>query len=200
MNLKVENIKKLMGWCPNARASEARRNVSLENFDSDIPDRAKGKNEDLKSPGWLRKVSNRTLLNYTVFTFVYFLELNQIGIDRIFFLVGSFSFLFLSVFFWKTQMQRYDELVKYPVTEYSIKKKIITFTITFAVCFLIYHLYFKGQGLALQAMFSFVGGIVVGIWLNYFQLIYWQKKNHKTIYFDKNYGTWKRSYIIRERK
>ncbi|MDD2339431.1 MAG: DUF1673 family protein, partial [Methanosarcina sp.] len=35
-------------------------------------------------------------------------------------------------------------------------------------------------------------------WLNYFQLIYWQKKNHKTIYFDKNYGKWKNSYIIRE--
>ncbi|AKB38909.1 hypothetical protein MSSAC_4319 [Methanosarcina siciliae C2J] len=201
MSLKVENIKKLMGWCPNAREFESRRHISLENFGSDIPDRAKGENGDLKNPGWLRKLSTRTLLISTSFTFVYFLELNQIGMNRIFLLAGSFSYLLLRIFFWKAITQSRDELVKCQVIEYSIKKRIIRFAITYAVCFLIYlYLNLKGQELDLQAMFSFVGGVLVWAWLGYFQLIYWERKNHKTIYFDKGYGKWKNSYIIRERK
>ena len=99
MNWKVEYIKKLMGWCPNAKAHEARQHVNLENFDSDIPDRARGENGDLKNLGRLRKTSTRILLIDIFFTFVYFLVLNQIGINLIFLLAGSFSSLFLSIIF-----------------------------------------------------------------------------------------------------
>lgn len=205
MNLNIEYIKKLMGWCPNAGAAEARRDVSFENFDSDIPERAGGENGDLKNPGWFRKTSTYILLINTFFALAYFLVINQLGINLalginlILLLTGFFIALFLVIFDWKVQMQRYDALVKHPVIEYSDKKKL--YYILASVFFiLIYHLYFKGQELALQTIFSFMGGLMIGMWLSYFQLIYWEKKNHKTIYFDKSYGTWKKSYIIRERK
>jgi len=200
VSLKVENIKKLMGWCPNAKAHEAKRNVNFEDLDFDIPDGAREENVDLKNLGWLRKASNRTLLIYTFFTFVYFLVLNQIGINLIFLLAGSFSSLFLSIFFWKTQMQKYDDLVKHPVTEYSTKKKIITFAITFVVYLVISYLDATGSEFVVQAAISFVGGFLVSMWLEYLQILYWERKNHKMIYFDKSYGIWKKSYIIRERK
>jgi len=63
------------------------------------------------------------------------------------------------------------------------------------VCF-----YIIGYGLALQITLSFFGGYLVYFWLGYFQILYWEHKNHKKIYFDKNYGKWKKSYIIRENK
>ncbi len=94
-------------------------------------------------------------------------------------------------------MQRYDAMVKHPVIDYSDKKKLY-YTFGYAFLILIYILYIKEHEPALQAMFSFVGGLMVGMWLSYFQLIYWEKKNHKTIYLDKRYGKWKNSYIIRE--
>jgi hypothetical protein len=50
MSLKVESIKKLMGWCPNTRAYEARQRTNFESFESDIPDRAKGDSGDQKIP------------------------------------------------------------------------------------------------------------------------------------------------------
>ncbi|MCC4770605.1 DUF1673 family protein [Methanosarcina sp. DH2] len=205
MNLNTEYIKKLMGWCPNAGAAEARRNVSFENFDSDIPERAEGENEDLKNPGWLRKTSTYILLINTFFALAYFLVINQLGINLalginlILLPTGFFIALFLVIFDWKAQMQRYDALIKHPVIEYSDKKKLY-YILASAFFILIYHLYFKGQELALQLMFSFVGGLLIGMWLSYFQLIYWEKKNHKTIYFDESHGLWKESYIIRERK
>jgi hypothetical protein len=42
MSLKIENIKKFMGWCPNAKSNETRKYFLLENFDLEIPDRPGG--------------------------------------------------------------------------------------------------------------------------------------------------------------
>ncbi|AKB34504.1 hypothetical protein MSSIH_3814 [Methanosarcina siciliae HI350] len=202
--LVFDQIKKLMGWCPNARSHEARQHSNLENFASELPDRARGENEDLKNPGWLRKTSTYTLLINAFLSLAYFLVIDQLGINLtlsanlILLLSGFFIALFFVIFDWKKQMQRYDALVKHPVIDYSDKK---LYYILAAVLFiLIYKFYIENQGLDLQAIFSFVGGLVVGIWPFYFQLIYWEKKNHKTIYFDKSYGTWKKSYIVQERK
>lgn len=201
VSLKVENIKKIMGWCPNARVHEARRNVSLENFNSDIPDRARVEGGDTKSLGWFRKASIRILLLDIFLTFVYFLIFNQVGINLIFLLAGFSIALVHFAFYWKTQMQRYDDLVKQPVNEYSNKKKRIILAISFVPYFVMFFLsIIIGHEHALQTMFSFGGGFLIGIWLVYFQIIYWEKKNHKTIYRDRSYGMWKYSYIIRERK
>jgi uncharacterized membrane protein YwzB len=188
-----------MGWCPNVRTSEARRNVSFENFNSDIPEKAGKENGDLKNLGWFRKASTRTLLIYTFFTLMYLLVFYQTGIILVFLLAGSFSSLFLSIFFWRTQMQRYDDLIKKPVTECSNKRKIILFAVIFSVYFIMSYIDTNAGELAVQAMISFVGGFLVSMWLEYLQILYWERKNHKMIYIDKGYG-WKKSYIILERK
>ena len=180
-----------MGWCPNARASEARRNVSFENLESGVPERAKGENGDLKKPGWLRKTSTHFLLINTLFTLVYILAINHLGLKLTFLLAGFFISVAFVVFEWKKQMHRYDALEKYRVVDYSDKKKLY-YILSYVYLILIFSLYVKGQEPALQAMFSFLGGLVVGMWLGYFQLIYWQKKNQKTIYIDKSYGAWKK--------
>lgn len=201
MSRESRYTKKLMSWCPTTRAYEARRNINLENFDSDIPDRARGEGEDTKSMGWFRKASTRVLLLSTFLTFVYFLILNQIGLNLIVFLVGFFISLVHISLYWKTQMQRYDNLVKQPVSEYSKKKKNIIIAIPFVLNFVIVFLnIIVGQERAMQPIFSLNGGFLIALWLSYFQIIYWENKTHKTIYFDKSYGMWKKSYIIRERK
>ncbi|AAM07832.1 TPA: DUF1673 domain-containing protein [Methanosarcina acetivorans] len=203
MNLNTEYIKKLIGWCPNVRASEARRNVSFENFNSDIHERAGKENRDPKNLGWFRKASTRPLLIYTFFTLIYLMVFHQIGISPIFLLAGSFSSLFLSIFFWKKQMQKYDELIKKPVTECSNKRKMSLFATIFAVYFVMSYImsYLDANAgeLAVQAMISFIGGFLVSMWLEYLQILYWERKNRKVIYIDKGYG-WKKSYIILERE
>jgi hypothetical protein len=199
VNLNTEYIKKLMGWCPNARAVEAKRNASLETFNFDIPERAGKENGDLKNPGWIRKTSIQTLLINTFLTLVYIPVINQLGINLTFFLTGSFISLFFVIFYWKAQMKRYDSLIKQPIIDYSNKKKLY-YVLSYVFLILIFSLYLKSQETTLQAIFSFVGGLLMGMWISYFQLIYWEKKNHKTIYFDKTYGTWKKSYIIQEKK
>ncbi|MDD2341026.1 MAG: DUF1673 domain-containing protein [Methanosarcina sp.] len=199
MTMALKYIKKLMGWCPNVRAHEARQHINLENFESDIPDRAGGENGDLKNPGWLRKASTRTLLVYTFFTIISLLVFYQTGIKMTFLLAGSFISLSVTILYWKTQMQRYDNLIKQPVTEYSNKRKITTFATVLVVYFVLSYIKANGGVLAVQAMISFIGGFLVSMWLEYLQILYWEKKNRKVIYIDKGYG-WKKSYIILERK
>ena len=202
MSLKVENIKKIMGWCPNARTSETRQHINFESFESGIPDREKGDNGDQKNPGWLRKLSNYTLLINTLFTLVYVLAINHLGLNLAFLLAGFFISATLIVLDWEKQMRRYDILAQKLICENSGMKKVsqIMNLIFYAILF---YWIFSGdvaRNHSMQVIISFMGGFLVGMWLGYLQLAYWQKKNHKIIYLDKSYGTWKKSYIIRENK
>jgi hypothetical protein len=200
VNLKVENIKKLIGWCPNARAYNDRQHVNLENFNSDVPDRARGEG-DTKSLGWFRKESTIILLTAISVTFVYFIVLNHVGINLIFLLAGTFISLICFAFYWKTQIRIYNDLVKQPVTEYSKKMRIAMIAIILVLSSARYLFgIIVGQELAWQAMLSLYGGFLIFIWLSYLQIKYWEKVNHKKIFFNKREGTWKRSYIIQETK
>lgn len=202
MNWGSRYIKKLMEWCPNAKTHEAKQQTNFGIFESDIPDRAKGDDGDQKNLGWIRKTSTYTLLINILFTLIYTLAINHLGLNLAYLLAGFFVFVIFFVFDWKKQMHRYDTLAQELVLDYSGMEKVIRIMTLIFYAILFYWI-FSGDVLKnfyLQVTFSFMGGIVIGMWLNYFQLIYWQKKNHRTIYFDKKYSTWKRSYIIRERK
>jgi hypothetical protein len=195
-----DQIKKFMGWCPYAKAYETRQLTNLENFDSGVPDRAKGDNSCLKSPGWLQKASTRTLLVDVFLTFMYFSVLIQLGINLIFLLAGFFTALISFIFSWNAKMRLYDSLEKQRLIDNSNLKRLCIILTYVLFSFIIVCLYIIGYGLALQVTLSFFGGYLVYFWLGYFQILYWEHKNHKKIYFDKSYGKWKKSYIIRENK
>lgn len=194
-----DQIKKLMGWCPYARAHETRQYIHSENFVSNSPDEPDEENANLNNPSWFRKLSNRILLVETFFTLAYILIINQLGINPIFLLIGFLIALLVIIFDWKAQMQRYNALVKKPVIDRS-DKKILHFILYASVYIALYYFNIKGWESALQAMVSFIGGSLPITWREYFQLLYWEKKNHKMVYFDKSYGIWKKSYLLRERK
>ncbi|MGA9189061.1 MAG: DUF1673 domain-containing protein [Methanosarcina sp.] len=198
--MTLEYIKRLMGWCPNPKTNEARKLVNLENFDSDTPDRARGENENLENPGWLRKTSTRVLLLSILFTLVYILAINHLGLNLASLLAGFLISVALIVFDWKKQMHRYDTLVQEHICDNSGMKKVSQRMKLIFYAMLFYWI-FSGdveRNFSMKVTISFMGGCLVVMWLSYFQLIYWQKKNHKTIYFNKSYGKWKKSYIIRE--
>lgn len=158
-------------------------------------------NSELKDTGWFRRASTRILLLDIFLTIVFSLIMVFLGANLVFLFAGLLIALASVAFFWKTDMQRYDALVKQPVFEYSNRMKI--FSLVFPLVFYFLPSFFSGivgQKLADQAMFSFGEGLLLVMWVNYFQIIHWEKKNHKVVYFDKSYGIWKKSYIIRERE
>lgn len=200
MSLKVENIKKMMGWCPNARTSETRRHINFESSESGIPDREKGDDGYQKKLGWLQKASTRTLLVDIFLTFMYFSVLIQLGVNLIFLLAGFFTALISFIFSWNAKMRLYDSLEKQRLIDNSNMKRLCIILTYVLFSFVIVCFYIIGYGLALKITLSFFGGYLVYFWLGYFQILYWEQKNNKRIYFEKGYGKWKKSYIIRENK
>jgi hypothetical protein len=191
-----DRIKELMGQYPSARANEVRQHTNFEGLDLGTQDKTEGEDRNQKNPGRLRKMSNRILLTDAFFTLAYILIINQLGVNFILLLIGFFIALFLIIFSWKAQIQSYDNMIKQPVIDRS-DQKMLYFIFNVPVYIALFYLAVKGWNL--QAMVSFFGGSQLGMWLSYFQLIYWEKKNHKMIYFGKNCGIWKKSYIIKER-
>lgn len=196
--MTLEHIKKLMGWCPNARTSETRRHINFESCESGIPDREKGDDGCQKNLGWLQKASTRTLLVDIILTFMYFSVLIQLSVNLIFLLAGFFTALISFILSWNANMRLYDSLEEQRLIDNSNIKRLCIIVSYVLFSFVIVCFYIIGYGLALQITLSFFGGYLVYFWLGYLQILYWEHKNHKKIYFDKSYGKWKKSYIIRE--
>ncbi|PAV12197.1 hypothetical protein ASJ81_07635 [Methanosarcina spelaei] len=203
-----DQIKKLMGWCPNAKAHEARQHVHLENFGSDIPDRARGENGNLKDSGWFRKESNQILLFSISLTFVYLLIYNQIGLNLIALLVGLLTSLFHFALYWNQRIQRYEAIAKKPIVRYVSEIKslrglltIISLVLRISVLlFLSFVLLPRILEFDFKSAISiFISGLWFLMWGFYFQLIYWEKKNHMRIYIKSGNG-FQKSYAIREKE
>jgi hypothetical protein len=146
-------------------------------------------------------MSNRILLLDICLTILCSLTIFYLGTNLVFLFAGFLISLLPSIFNWNNQMKRYDNLLRQPVTEYSTRMKIFSFVMLFVITF--GRMFINGivdQKLADQATFSFAAGLLVAMWFSYFQIIYWEKKNQKMIYFDKSYGIWKQSFIILESK
>ncbi|MDR7666230.1 DUF1673 domain-containing protein [Methanosarcina sp. Z-7115] len=196
-----ERIKKLMGWCPNAKAHETRRHVSPENFDSYVPDRARDDNIDLKTPGWLRRISNQILLFAIFLTFVHLLIYNQIGLNfdlTINLLTGSIPALSYFVFYWNERIQRFNDIAKKPVVRYVSKVSYLWILIIIILLILLMVLSY----LIRQSWHSALFGLSIILFLTwgfYFQLIYWEKKNRMKIYI-KYENSFEKTYAIREKE
>jgi hypothetical protein len=203
VNRKVEYIKKLMGWCPNTRAYEAKRHVNLENFDSDVPDRARGENGDLKNPGWFRRIRNQMLLAGIFLTFMYFLIINHTGFLPFALICGLFTGLAAVVAHWNRRIEQYDVIAKKPVVRYVPKKKSFWISLTI-IFFILVSLFFlpyipKIGTFITQFMFSFSANVISMMWGAYFLLIYWEKKNHMKIYRE-NVNSYENTYAIEEKE
>ncbi|AAM07834.1 TPA: DUF1673 domain-containing protein [Methanosarcina acetivorans] len=204
-NVAFENIKKLIGWCPNARSHETQHSLHPEYFDANIPTRG-GDTGNSENLSWFRKSSSKILLVDSFLTLTYLLVMTQLGVNIVTLLAGFFLSLTFFIFSWKKQMQRYDTLAQKLVLDDSNKKilyKRLFRIITLIFYATLFYWIFAGdleRNFLMKGTLSFFAGGLAFMWLGYLQILYWEKKNHKTIYFDKGYGKWKNSYIIRERK
>ncbi|AKB38910.1 hypothetical protein MSSAC_4320 [Methanosarcina siciliae C2J] len=183
--MSLEYIKKLMGWCPNAKAHVTRQHVNLENFDSNVPDRERGDNSCLKNPGWLWKKSNQILLFNISLTFVYLLMINLIDINLFYLLAGFFVALSQLVLHWNKQIKKYDDIARNPIIHYGSKEKYLP-----GLLFIILSILFVSFFTVLSYMFKFgspsastfyLSILWFFMWGFYFQLIYWEKKKHMKI-------------------
>lgn len=189
MSLKVENIKKMMGWCPNAKALETGSWISSMNFEAPAQSGG-GKTGSLgaisRFTRQFSRLKNRLLLVNVYLTLFYFILLAQDGINPEAFLEGLAFALPLGAFLWKKQMHQYDALAKKPTVYIYNKRKvlrrffaIILLTLSGSVFlpYVVRNLFHN-----MQTFYSFSAGTLFFMWISYLQIVYWERKNHMRIY------------------
>jgi hypothetical protein len=202
--MTLEYIRKLMGWCPNAKTLETGSRISPTTFEA--YDQSEGEKD--RDPGVLSRFSRlfsrldiRILLPTLFSTPIYINLLFQKGINAEAFFLGFSLSLLIYLLGWKKQMYRYDSLTKKPVVGSSFKKTFFWVFLAI-ILFLILPMVFLSQipyFLNARSLYSLGSGAWILMWGFYFQLIYWERKNHMKIYI-KNEKGFQKMYVIGEKE
>lgn len=197
-----DQIKKLMGWCPYAKTAGVGPRPSPDNFEAN--NRSGG--EKVRSPtvpSQHSRLDIYLLLLPIIFTSVY-IKPFQKGVNTEAFLLGLSLSLPIYLLGWKKQMHQYDAVKRNPAVSPSFRK---TFACVILFLFLGFTLlmaflpYISSHAVYLlndQAMYSFTTGVLILMWSFYFQLIYWERKNHMKIYMKREKGQQK-LYVLGEK-
>ncbi len=135
-----DHIRKLMGWCPNAKITGTGSRISPANFEE--YNRAGG--EKARSPKVLSQFSRffsrldfRLLLPILLFTPLYINLLFRKGVNTEAFCLGFLLSLLSFSFIWKKRMRWYDTLAKKPIIGSSSKKAYFQFFLALVLIFIL---------------------------------------------------------------
>jgi hypothetical protein len=198
-----DQIKKLMGWCPNAKTLETGSRISP--VDLETYDRFRG--EKARSPMALSRFSRldvRLLLPTLFLTPLYTIMLFVKGVNTELFFFGILVSLLLNSLCWKKLVHECNDLVKKPDVRYV--PKIVLFyvflsLIWFSVLpFIVFRSYHMPSSINSQSMYSFIAGLwILTMWGTCLQLVYWEKKNHRKICTENENG-FQKTYAIGEKE
>jgi hypothetical protein len=205
--MTLKYIKKLMGWCPNARALETEPRISLDNFEA--YDRSGG--EEARSPKVPSQFSRvfsrldvRLFLPTLFLTSFYTIMLFRKGVNSEFFFLGILFSLLLNSFCWKKLIHDCNTLVKKPDVRY-VSKIVLFYVFIFLIWFsifpfMVFRSYYTPYSIDSQSMYSFVAGLwILTMWGTSLQLIYWEKKNHMKICTENKNG-FQKTYAVGDKE
>jgi len=182
MTLKF--IKKLTGWCPNAKTIEVGSRVSPANFEA----YDQSKEEKARNPK-VTSLFSRLYIRFFLPTFfltpIYIVMLFLKGVNLDFLFLGILFSLLINSLFWKRQIREYNAAAKKPTVRY-ISKIVLVFVFLSLIWFLIFpalvFLSYTPPSINSQSMYSFIAGAwILTMWGTCFQLFYWEKKNHMKV-------------------
>ncbi|AKB34507.1 hypothetical protein MSSIH_3817 [Methanosarcina siciliae HI350] len=200
--LVFDQIKKFMGWCPNAKKLETGPRISSADFEA----YGRSGEEKARSPEVLGPHSRlyTQLLLLPMFFAPVYINLFQKGINTEAFLLGLLLSLPIYLLGWKKQMYQYDTAKEKPVIS-PFFRKIFFYVFLFPflslgllIAFLPYISSHAAYLFNDQVLYSFFSGTMILMWGFYFQLIYWERKNHVKMYMKREKGQQK-LYVLGER-
>jgi hypothetical protein len=199
--MTLEYIKKLMGWCPNAKASQKESRTISDHFEA--YDQSRGeKARSQKISSQFSRLDVRLLLPTLFLTPFYIIMLFLKGVNSKFFFLGILFSLLINLLFWKKEICEYDAAAKKPTVRY-VSKIVLFFVFLSLIWFLSFppmvFLSYTPSSINSQSMYSFIAATwILTMWATCFQLFYWEKKNHMKIYI-KNENGFQKTYTIWEK-
>jgi hypothetical protein len=187
---KIENnIRKLIGWCPNASAIKYKETMSFDAPQMNTPDIGGGSIHTIN--GWLNKYHNRILLysvSLTLLAVVYFRIDGMYYLDM--FSSGIIYGLLLSFVTGVDEWRRLNKVAagKFMSKKRTWKQKAIHFLILISLVVIITFsigLLAVMTKISMRGVFAFMSGFILPVWIQYFEVLYWERKNRKTLIVEK---------------
>ncbi len=181
MTTLVENIRKMMGWCPNASATYTKKSLQFDDLSVNTPD-SKGKITHVGT-GWLNKYHNKVLLKLLVFMYLAVVSFDGYGkVNLDMYLIGIISGLFFHFFSGLNDWHRFNRAAGIGIAEPQLTKKqiaIIFLVIVSLIVFVVFLITNITGGMA------FISGTMFFVWIEFFTVLYWERKNEKTLIMKK---------------
>lgn len=189
MNVFAKNIRKLMGWCPNAKVLETRHSICPEYLEADNQSRGKDTgNSPISSPGWWNKRHNRSLIVSSVFTLfsIYWIGFQGVRpMDKGFMSGLIFGIIFnplLCIWNW-----RFLDKIKNSNKKVQTKNKLIIMAGILGLISLLINSSSLGWKSVLTFSLTCASGFCLTVFLYYLTDIYWEEKNEKIVLLEGYY-------------
>lgn len=184
-----QKIRLWLGWCPNAGAIKARKVVQFDDIIVNAPDSGGESVHTIAS--WWNKYRNRILLNSFILTLLAVTLFNLGGIYKMnLFLAGLISGALFGIV---TAIAEWLRLNKAAAGEFrklqiTRRKKVINYLIIFgflAVSMFITAFLLVKTGIGIREYYAFISGLLLFVWTQYLVVVYWERKNRKTLIVEK---------------
>ncbi|KAF5419106.1 MAG: Protein of unknown function (DUF1673) [Candidatus Methanocomedens sp.] len=185
----VDKVKRMMGWCPNVGAMEARKAMQFD----DIVVNASDSDNELPqlTSGWLTKYRNRILLYSLILTMVAIGIFISEGINRLdVFMTGIISALVFSLVTGVTEWRRLNKAAAGGFRRLQVTRKqmLINYLIIIGLIVIVIFIssYFTVKtGHNIRDISAFSSGFILIVWTQFFEVVYWEWKNKKTLIVEK---------------
>ncbi|HEY9206179.1 MAG TPA: DUF1673 family protein [Candidatus Methanoperedens sp.] len=181
MTAFIENIRKMMSWCPNASIITNNKIMQFNESAATAPDG--GRYPAGAASGWWSRYRNRRLLLSVAATFFAIALFFQGGIYKIaIFLAGFFTGTICGILELQFGLKALDKQALSGRINYSKKTKVVIIAtlILSPVLF-----WYSGHTFGREETLAFTSGFFLIIWIKFFEIVYWEKKNGKILMLDK---------------
>jgi len=174
----TEIIRKTMGWCPNAGSLTGRKSVQFDNLTINAPD--SGGEFTQMTTEWWNKQRNRILIGIIGGTLLAIIWFISYGINNMtVFLFGLFTGIVGNILSWSQGLNSLDRIAgsKTPIKTSTKQMLAVYILIILGIVAVGYSASIYGM----VAVYAFISGFIFTSWVRYLQIVFWEKKNRKTI-------------------
>ncbi len=184
-----QKLRLWLGWCPNASVVNVRKIVQFDDLTVNASDG--GGELAHTTASWWNKYRNRILLNSIILTLVaitsfdlggkYNMNLFLAGL-----ILGALLGLAIAIAEWRRlNKAAAGEFRKLQITR---RKKVINYLIIFGILagsiFVTAFLLVK-TGIGIRGYYAFIAGLLLFVWTQYLEVVYWERKNRKILIVEK---------------
>jgi hypothetical protein len=177
----VENIRKIMGWCPNASATYTKKSLQFNDITVNTPD-SKGKITHVGT-GWLNKYRNKILLQSLLMIYLAISTFYGYGkVNPDMYLIGVISGLFFHLFNGVDDWHRFNRAAGRGIAQSQTTKKQTAITFLVIISLIVFIVFLVTN---ITGVMAFISGTMLFVWIKFFEVLYWEHKNKKTLIMTK---------------